>query len=85
VEAVPRLIHTTVSLFFVGLGGDINTTVGVTTIVPIIVCEFFYLYSVVAPSADLHLSYCTSFSRLIWHIDRGHFSRTFAKMKAHQE
>ena len=34
-----------------------NTTVGVTTVVPIIICGFFYLYSVVAPLADLHSSY----------------------------
>lgn len=65
-----------------GLSVGINTTVGVTTVVPIIICEFF---CVVAPPADLHSSHRPSFSHLIWHIDRSRFSRTFAKMKARQE
>jgi len=87
-EAAPRLIHVSVFLFFAGLADaalNINTTVGVATVVPIIICGFFYLYSLVAPLTDPQSSYRSPFSGLIWYILRNRFRRTFAKMESHQE
>ena len=87
-EAAPGLIHLSVFLFFAGLGDvvmNINTTVGVTTIVPIIICAFAYLYSVIAPITDPQSSYRSPFSSLIWYILPNRFRRTFEKMEACQE
>ena len=87
-EAAPGLIHVSVFLFFAGLGDailKINTTVGVTTVIPIIICGFFYLYSVVAPLTDPQSSYRSPFSGLVWHIFPKRFLRTFAKIETRQE
>jgi Family of unknown function (DUF6535) len=72
-EAVPGLIHVSLFLFFMGLCDamlNIDTTVGVTTVVPIVVCGFLYLYSVVAPLTNPKSSYRNPFSGLIWYIIR---------------
>ena len=72
-EAVPGLIHVSLFLFFLGLGDtilNINTTVGVTTVFPIVVCGFLYLYSVIAPLTNPQSSYRNPFSGLIWYIIR---------------
>jgi hypothetical protein len=72
-EAVPGLIHVSLFLFFLGLSDtilNINTTVGVTTVVPIVVCGFLYLYSVVKPLTNPQSSYRNPFSGLIWYIIR---------------
>ncbi|KAI9438749.1 hypothetical protein H4582DRAFT_1814206, partial [Lactarius indigo] len=61
-EAVPRLIHVSLFLFFLGLGDAMlktNTTVGVTTIVLICICGSFYLYSVSEHAWDLQSPYKT--------------------------
>ena len=87
-EAAPGLIHVSVFLFFAGLADatlNINTTAGVTTAVTIIICEFFYLHSLVAPLTDPQSSYRSPFSGLIWYILHNRFRRTFAKMESRQE
>ena len=87
-EAAPGLIHISVFLFFAGLADailKINTIVGVTIVVPIIICGFAYLYSVVAPLKDPQSSYRSPFFRLISYILRNRFRRTFEKMEARQE
>ena len=87
-EAAPGLIHLSVFLFFAGLGDvvmNINTTVGVTTVVPIIICGSTYLYSVIAPITDPQSSYRSPFSSLIWYIIPNRFRCTFEIMEARQE
>ncbi|KAH8995832.1 hypothetical protein EDB86DRAFT_2851151 [Lactarius hatsudake] len=47
-------------LFFLGLGDlllNINTTVGVTTVVPITICAFLYMFTVFAPVIKLQAPY----------------------------
>jgi hypothetical protein len=49
---VPWLIHLSLILFFLGLGDaimNINTFVGVATVVPISLCGLFYICGVIAP------------------------------------
>ncbi|KAI9439395.1 hypothetical protein BJY52DRAFT_1195723 [Lactarius psammicola] len=70
-EAVPRLIHVSLFLFFLGLGDSMlstNTTVGGTTIVPICFCGSFYLYSVSGHLRDLQSPYKTLISRPIFFL-----------------
>ncbi|KAF8265729.1 hypothetical protein EI94DRAFT_279145 [Lactarius quietus] len=70
-EAVPRLIHLSLCLFFLGLGDSMlttNTAVGVTTIVPICLCGSFYLYSISAHLRDLQSPYKTLISRPIFFL-----------------
>ncbi|KAI9439334.1 hypothetical protein H4582DRAFT_2098469 [Lactarius indigo] len=48
-ESVPGLVHVSLFLFFLGLGDlllNVNTTIGVTTIVPITSCAFLYVFSI---------------------------------------
>lgn len=87
-EAAPGLIHVSVFLFFIGLGDatlNINTRVGIATLVPIILCGLVYLYSVVTSLMDPQSSYRSPFSRLIWYFLRNRFRRTFERMEARQE
>jgi len=87
-EAAPGLVHVSVFLFFVGLGDavlNINTTIGVATIVPIIICGFVYLYSTVTSLTDPRSSYRSPFSRLMSYILRNRFHRAFKKMEERQE
>ncbi|KAH9057197.1 hypothetical protein EDB87DRAFT_1131786 [Lactarius vividus] len=70
-EAVPRLIHVSLFLFFWGLGDSMvktNTAVGVTTIVPICLCASFYLYGVSAHLRNLQSPYKTLISRPIFFL-----------------
>ena len=65
-KQVPRLIHVSIFLFFVGLCDSMlntNTTVGVTTIVPICSCGIFYLYIVTTRIKYLQSPYKTLISR----------------------
>ena len=51
-EAVPGLLHVSVFLFFAGLVDfvlKINTTVGLSTAVPIGICGLFYIFTTFAP------------------------------------
>ena len=70
-EAVPGFIHLSLVLFFLGLADavlNINTSVGVTTIIPIIICGFLYLYCTVAPIVDPQSPYRNPFSGFIWRL-----------------
>ena len=70
-EAVPGFIHLSLILFFLGLADtvlNINTSVGVTTIIPIIICGFLYLYCTVAPIVNPQSPYRNPFSSFIWRL-----------------
>jgi len=87
-EATPGLAHVSVFLFFAGFGEatlNINATIGVATAVSIMICEFVYLYSVVAPLTDPQSSYRSPFFRFIWYTFRNCVHRTFAGMEARLE
>ena len=68
-KQVPRLIHVSLLLFFLGLCDSMlntNTTVGVTTIIPICLCGIFYLYNASTRLEDLQSPYKTRFLRSMW-------------------
>jgi Family of unknown function (DUF6535) len=70
-EAVPGLLHVSLFLFFVGLVEfilNINTTVGVTTMVPIGISGLFYIFTMFAPVIYPQSPYQNSFSGLIWYV-----------------
>ncbi|KAI0289900.1 hypothetical protein B0F90DRAFT_1633474, partial [Multifurca ochricompacta] len=67
-EAVPGLVHVSLFLFFVGLCDFvliINTTVGISTVVPIAVSGFLYIFTMFAPVMHPQSPYQNSFSGLI--------------------
>ena len=69
-EAVPGLIHVSLFLFFVGLADstlNINTTVGLSTTVPIGICGLLYIFTTFAPVIYPQSPYQTSFSGVIWY------------------
>jgi hypothetical protein len=87
-EAVPRLIHVSLVLFFLGLGDSmlgVNTSVGVTTILPIVFCGAFYLYSISAHLRDLQSPYQTLISRPIFSLmqkfPRSYFGARFLRKR----
>ena len=87
-EAVPRLIYVSLALFFLGLGDSmlsVNTTVGVTTILPIVFCGAFYLYSISAHLRDLQSPYQTLISRPIFFLmqkfPRSYFGARFLRKR----
>ena len=70
-EQVPRLIHVSLLLFFLGLGDSMlhtNTPVGVTTVVLICICGSFYLYSISGHLWNLQSPYQTLISRPIFSL-----------------
>jgi len=70
-DSVPALVHVSLFLFFLGLGDsllDINTSVGVTTIVPITLCGSLYILSTFVPIIYPQTPYQNSFSALIWYL-----------------
>jgi hypothetical protein len=70
-KQVPRLIHVSLFLFFVGLCDfmlNTNTTVGVTTIVPICLCGTIYLYIVMIHLTDRRSPYKTLISHPIFFL-----------------
>lgn len=70
-EAVPALLHVSLFLFFVGLCDsvlNINTTVGVSTIIPVGVGGSFYVFTVIAPVIYPQSPYQNSFSGIIWYL-----------------
>ncbi|KAH9049028.1 hypothetical protein EDB84DRAFT_1410133 [Lactarius hengduanensis] len=65
-ESVPGLIHVSLFLFFVGLCDSLfalNTTIGITTIVPIAICGLLYVLSMIAPIMDPQSPFQTPFHR----------------------
>jgi hypothetical protein len=70
-ESVPGLVHVSLFLFFLGLGDSllaINTTVGVTTIIPIAICALLYILSMFAPVLNPQSPFQNPFSGLIWYL-----------------
>jgi hypothetical protein len=70
-EAVPGLLHTSVFLFFIGLGDfvlNINTTVGLSTTIPIGIIGLLYIFTTFAPVIYPQSPYQNSFSGLIWYL-----------------
>ncbi|KAH9036530.1 hypothetical protein EDB85DRAFT_2208233 [Lactarius pseudohatsudake] len=70
-ESVPGLVHVSLFLFFLGLGDsllNVNTTVGVTTVVPITICTFLYVCSMFAPVIKPQAPFRNPFSGLIWYL-----------------
>jgi hypothetical protein len=69
-DSVPGLLHLSLFLFFLGLGDlvlGINTTVGITTTIPIVSCAGLYIFTTFAPALYPQSPYQTSFSGLIWY------------------
>ena len=70
-EAVPGLLHVSLFLFFVGLCDsvlNINTTVGVSTIIPVGVGGLLYVFTTIAPVIYPQSPYQNSFSGIIWYL-----------------
>jgi hypothetical protein len=70
-EAVPGLLHVSLFLFLVGLCDfvlSINTTVGLSTTVPIAITGFLYIFTTFAPVIYPQSPYQNSFSGLIWYL-----------------
>ena len=70
-EAVPGLLHMALFLFFVGLCDfvlNINTTVGLSTTIPIGISLFLYILMIFAPVAYPQSPYQNSFSGVIWYL-----------------
>jgi hypothetical protein len=85
-EQVPRLIHVSLFLFFLGLCDSMrstNATVGVTTIISICLCGIFYLYIVTAHLKDLKSFHKTLISRPIFFLmqkfPRSYFGARFLR------
>ena len=78
-ESVPALVHVSLFLFFLGLVDsllNLNTTVGVSTIVPITLCGFLYILSTFVPVIYPQSPYQNSFSALIWYLtQKAHIRR----------
>ena len=76
-EAVPGLLHLSLFLFFAGLADstlNINTTIGLSTTIPIGLCGLLYILTTLAPVIYPQSPYQTSFSGVIWYafqISRG--------------
>ena len=70
-ESVPGLLHISLFLFFVGLGDfvmNINTTVGLSTTIPISISGLMYIFTIFAPVIYPQSPYQNSFSGLVWYI-----------------
>jgi len=70
-EVVPALLHISLFLFFAGLGDfvlDINTSVGLSTTIPIGIICLLYIFTVFAPVIYPQSPYHNSFSALIWYL-----------------
>ena len=79
-EAVPALLHVSLFLFFVRLGDftlNLNTTIGLTTIIPIGLCGLLYIFITFAPVIYPQSPYQTSFSGLIWYAIQKSRGRIF--------
>src|SRR6266851_4510026 len=70
-EAVPGLLHVSLFLFLVGLCDSvfkINTTVGISTTIPIGISGLLYIFTTFAPIIYPQSPYQNSFSGLIWYM-----------------
>lgn len=79
-ESVPGLVHMSLFLFFLGLGDlllTLNTTIGITTIIPIAVCSLLYTFSMFASVLYPQSPFRNSFSSLIWYLVQKVYSRRY--------
>jgi Family of unknown function (DUF6535) len=79
-EAVPGFLHTSLFLFFAGLGDsllNINTKVALGTIVPIGVSGLLYIFTIFAPIIYLQSPYQNSFSGVFWYLFQKSHGRRF--------
>jgi len=70
-ESVPGLLHVSLFLFFVGLCDsvfNINTTVGISTTIPIGISGLLYIFMTFAPIIYPQSPYQNSFSGLVWYL-----------------
>jgi hypothetical protein len=70
-EAVPGFLHTSLFLFFAGLGDsllNINIEVALSTIVPIGVSGLLYIFMTFAPIIYPQSPYQNSFSGIFWYL-----------------
>jgi hypothetical protein len=70
-EFVPGLVHISLFMFFLGLVDSLltlNTTIGITTTIPISICSFLYIFCMFAPVLYPQSPFRNSFSRLIWYL-----------------
>ena len=70
-ESVPGFVHVSLFLFFIGLGDtllSLNTTVGVTTIIPIVLCGSLYVLSTFTPIINPQSPFQNPFSGLAWYL-----------------
>ena len=70
-RSVPGLVHVSLFLFFAGLCDSllaVHTTVAVTTIIPIAICSFLYIFSMFAPAISPQSPFRSPFSGLIWYL-----------------
>jgi hypothetical protein len=79
-EAVPGFLHISLFLFFGGLGDsllNINTTVGLSTIVPIGISGLLYIFTIFAPIIYPQSPYHNSFSGIFWYLFQKSRGRRF--------
>jgi len=79
-DSVPALLHLSLFLFFLGLGDsllNLNTTVGITTIIPTTLCGLFYIFTTFAPVIYPQSPYQNSFSALIWYLGQKMHARRY--------
>ena len=79
-NAVPVLLHVSLFLFFAGLADstlDINTTIGLSTTVPIGICGLLYIFITLVPVIYPQSPYQTSFSGVIWYALQKFNMRSF--------
>ena len=70
-EAIPGLLHISLFLFFAGLIDsllNINTTVGLSAVIPIGIGVLFYIFTIFAPIIYPQSPYQNLFSRVVWHV-----------------
>ena len=70
-EAVPGLLHVALFLFFIGLCDfvlNVNSTVGLSTTIPIAISGSFYIFTIFAPVVCPQSPYQNSFSGVIWYL-----------------
>ena len=82
-KQVPRLIYVSLFLFFVGLCDSMlntNTTVGITTIVPVSLCGIVYLYSITTHLTDMQSPGTTPITRPLFFLMQK-YRRLFGDLK----
>jgi len=70
-RVVPKFLHLSLILFILGLSDtilNIDTLVGIVTVVPIAICGFYYIFSVVASITEPRWPYQNPLSNEIWSL-----------------